>query len=561
MPWQSFESGEQMTAELSSQEKDDLQHVFGLLRPHTPRAMNLADPREHRFVLAQLSHAQLDPTKHLVFQDVENARQQHLATGAPTERVIQQADDAPGTWGTVSMLTSLGFDSHGGINATGLTATASPLTRNSQVLNLYGLDPQGTPSPSLASSSYPDIEGGGTYDELTLSGDSSTFPDRRVVFTNVMVPSADEPATGLKAGMPVVFAQVGTANPGDTESDPSSPIQVTNPVPKYFKRRYVKVALNRDSSQQPDADYWYQTGTLGVLPVVGMGGAGVATWSTNIQTPLSDSDPENFYAYLTLVCPGKGGVSVDNTTSLVKYFTVSGGQLSWDFSPFNFGDVVPWAPGDSVDYYLKVGVMLAGQTDYSEIDVTPASDTSDNGHYQVLPIIFAWGCVARGSAVLMADRSYRAIETVHAGDSVVADSSGRALTVVDTTVGREDGGMIQVGLGSGASLFVTATHPVSTPTGMVMARELAIGDRVNTISGVGRVSSIAVTPEPAEVCNLLLADAASHELMWQDATFIANGLVVGDDRAQSEISNAGRPLPGRHRAAWASHHSSLAERV
>lgn len=551
-----------MASQLSAQETSDLQHVFGLLRPHVPRAMNLADPREHRFVLTQLKHAQLDPDQHQVFKDVEAARQAHLATGAPVERVSQQVDDAPLSWGTVSLLTGLGFAQDGTVNAAALTATPEPLTRNSQILNLYGLDADGNPTP-VASSSFPDIEGGGTYDEVFLSGQTTAFPDRRVVFTNVMLPNVDEPATGLKAGQPVVFALVGTPNPGDTDSDPVSPITVTNPVTS-LARTYVKVALNRTSDQQPDCDYYYTTGSKGPQPVAGIGGAGTATWSTDIQTPLSDSVDENFYAYLTLVCPSKGGVTLglSSQTSMVKYFNAKGGQLTWDFEPYNFGQLVPWNSGDTVDYYLRAGVILTGQTDYSEIEVSPDyTRKGENGHYLVLPIVFVWGCVARGSTVTMADGFDRPIELVRSGESVLAGPSGRTLVVLDTTVGREEAGMIRLGLDGDAHLVLTPTHPVATPTGMVMARELSAGDAVHSITGTRAVTSVDDVCEPTDVCNLLLGDPDGQNLDWENATYVANGLVVGDDRAQSEISSLQGGLPERHRAAWTLYHQDFQQRV
>lgn len=557
-----------MTSAMSEVEHSTHRYVMDMLRPHVPHTLDLSDDRQYEFLKSHLQRAGLSTDTHPdVFDTIETARQNHQADGAAPERLVNQPDySAPGTWGATSIITSLGIDSANKVaTASALTATPSYVTRNYQILTLW--DMTNPSSPVQIASTTNDIPLGGTYDEIVVSGQIAGGIDAEVVFLNSIVPATDDENSNLKAGRPAFFVQASgtTQLTRDSANDPIQPLSVTNPV-TTSGRPYVKVALNRTSQQQPDCDYIYQTGSSGPTPIVAIGGQGTAVWDPNspIQVPLADSGPTpNFFAFLTLTKPGSGGIFISNQTSLVQYFSVSNGStLTWDFSPYNFGQAAPWSAGDTVDYYLSVGVLIGNNTSYSTLTVSvQPCDPNDNSCFQVLPIIFVWGCLAAGTAVLLADGSSVNVEDVVPGMSVAAGRDGRRLQVAETFIGREQDPLIRLSTGSGRTVLVTAEHPLVTDGGMKLARDLRLGDSVMTVAGAEIIVATTNESHVGAVYNLALRTADASAPPIEDATHFANGFLVGDHRAQSVVASrfyAGRSQLDRHVRAWEQHFAELA---
>jgi hypothetical protein len=83
---------------------------------------------------------------------------------------------------------------------TAITSCPQPAISNYQSLRLYDVANNNSPTP-IATNAPPPIMGGGTYDEIGVSGELlAAGDDCEMVFNVILIPSQDEEATGFKAG-------------------------------------------------------------------------------------------------------------------------------------------------------------------------------------------------------------------------------------------------------------------------------------------------------------------------------------------------------------------------
>jgi hypothetical protein len=320
---------------------------------------------------------------------------------------------------------------------------------------------------------------------------------------------------------------------------------VTNPVTNIPGRTYVKIGLNRTPTNQPDCDYWYQTGLQNnqPTPVVGVGGVGSVQWGSPIITPLQY--PGTFDGQILLVKRNSGGASSVGLygAALLPYVSIDAtydNQLNWSFNPINFAQVAPWQPGDVVDYYLYLLIQTQESTpQFCTVSVlSTGCIVTDNACAEILPLVFVWGCLAAGTGVTLADGGVRAVERIAAGDRVRADAAGRVLTVRDTVVGIEAKPMIRVTGTRGRAVLVTETHPFLTERGVRLARDLAAGDVVHTDAGPSALVSVEPERYDGPIYNLVLGEGAERDALGEDqTTHYANGFLVGDDQMQAIFSD------------------------
>jgi hypothetical protein len=150
----------------------------------------------------------------------------------------------------------------------------------------------------------------------------------------------------------------------------------------------------------------------------------------------------------------------------------------------------------------------------------------------------AWGCVAAGAKVTMADGSDKPIEQVLVGEMVKTDRT-RTARVNFTYRGFEDKPLVEVTDEFGDTVTLTQDHPVPVGGNFRQAKDLHVGDLVGSLSaravgGSARITKVAmtqVTSEAVEVYNLEV-DAKGTR-----ATFAAGGIVVGDNAVQSNEGN------------------------
>jgi hypothetical protein len=148
----------------------------------------------------------------------------------------------------------------------------------------------------------------------------------------------------------------------------------------------------------------------------------------------------------------------------------------------------------------------------------------------------AWGCLPPGTPITLADGTEVAIERIVPGDKVMADDDGGVLTVVDVMSGLEEEPLVVVEDSLGHVVSMTVTHPVPTlGRGALEARELVVGDEIETDDGIAYVVSVSRKAYDGEVYNLVLGTPEELEARGQSTTMVANHMVVGDARMQGLV--------------------------
>ncbi len=159
-----------------------------------------------------------------------------------------------------------------------------------------------------------------------------------------------------------------------------------------------------------------------------------------------------------------------------------------------------------------------------------------NGNNKISPLDFKNSCVAEGTRVLRSDGTYVAIERVEAGERIIADQSGVALTVMGVSVGHEDEPVVRVLDDQGHGLLITAKHPVVTASkSLVAAGQLQVGDKVMTEYGISTIASVSREDYAGRVYNLTVGnrgELASLKNPDEQRTMYANGFLIGDSDMQ-----------------------------
>jgi hypothetical protein len=321
---------------------------------------------------------------------------------------------------------------------------------------------------------------------------------------------------------------------------PVGSVAVTNPNNNSHPTRdYIKIALNRTSAQQPDCDYWYTLGTNGgSTPIVGV----QVTGSAILNNGVSLAPTPNFNGYLVLYrrqsLVGDGACLVFPAGDMTPYVTPSGTGFEWTIGPSMFANA-PWDQNITVDLDFFMEFQLAGggmgRIRVTSIPQTYVGDAPTNMG-PINPLTFVWGCLAANTCILTPE-GLRPIAEIQAGDQVISDASGTVLTVTDHWTGIEKSPMLLIQAADGREILVTDQHPMLTPNGVRMARELAAGDPICVADGTSSVRSIEQISYDGLVHNLDLGTDEERAALDRDATtMLADGFVVGDNRMQGQLA-------------------------
>ena len=157
---------------------------------------------------------------------------------------------------------------------------------------------------------------------------------------------------------------------------------------------------------------------------------------------------------------------------------------------------------------------------------------------------FTWHCVAAGTLVTLADGSTAKIEDT-TNRMRARTGAGGDLAIEGNWHGRHEGEALTLVTDAGHELTLTPHHPVHTPSGLVHAKDLKVGDAVSTDGGTARLASVSSSPSAASFWNLMLGDEADRAAgaSLSASTFVANGIVVGDfDALGRQYRSARRDL-------------------
>ena len=306
----------------------------------------------------------------------------------------------------------------------------------------------------------------------------------------------------------------------------------------------IKICIVRN-----DSDCDYRADQLNNQFIVRFPIQDTFTIPENLQ-PLAKQRAEG-YVSVTITQPDAGvggGCTLPADFDFWSGVTITGAQMTWSLIRGRsaiataLGSLFP--SNSNVVYDLQVqalGTDASGTTyRFGEVKTTtnPPPPPPPGSAY-LLPMVVAYGCVAEGSLVTLADGTTRAIEEVRIGDRVRPAPHAAALTVVKHTDGVERGDMVRIVTASGHRLLLTETHPVLTDQGAVSAGAVRAGTILVTVDGAAKVTRVTREPFDGMVWSLELG-RPDGSVADGDTTFIANGLVVGDSRMQQRVERAER---------------------
>jgi hypothetical protein len=161
-------------------------------------------------------------------------------------------------------------------------------------------------------------------------------------------------------------------------------------------------------------------------------------------------------------------------------------------------------------------------------------------------------CLAAGTRVRLATQGEKSIEDFKgAGGEIILGAGGTTREVIAISSGVEPYPMIHIVAtgkrGQPHDLLLTRTHPVMTPEGAVLARDLKKGDKVLTIDGVVSLDSVTQEMYGGRVHNIKTGQNSDAEKNL--TAFYANGFLVGDIAMQNYYVEKNRKrnvkTPGR----------------
>ncbi len=332
-------------------------------------------------------------------------------------------------------------------------------------------------------------------------------------------------------------------------------VHVLKPVKKTAgKTAPVNICYNRFPLAEEDTDYLFQesfsSGT-GVQRLF----APVAAW---VEFELDEQGRQDAFSridittfHLKMDC--QNGIARYDTTGretlVERHFVAQPDSAKTHPSGFSFeldpewkADVPArrWPKRDRVDLLMEVEFEHeSGKRGSFELSTTADRSQGNVGKVDWMNLL--WGCVKRGTRVLMADGSERPIEDVRPGDRVLCDAQGGSATVRDVLRGTEER-LVAFSTTNGRQLLCTADHPLFTNEGTLTAEQVHGNCRLYGPDG-GELVLDGIWDLPGdEVYNLCLEMPGAD---GEGGTFFAEGILVGDNALQGSLAWA------RSRAALA----------
>ncbi|MDD2400849.1 MAG: hypothetical protein PHI90_08325 [Clostridia bacterium] len=503
-----------MIKQLNETDRRDIEHIISKVHNNHFMHFDLSDEKQYRFYKRQLELAGFSAGRHKqLFKSVEEGREEHIKNGG--------AENQP---------------------AMGVNKNAAPVNVVTQINTVDGQNYSASALSSIPGGADTTIMTLGLYDEnynllgpvkkvmncnkekvvaLDASGSfSSAIPTGGRQFYAIATYQYEIIGEGTYKGV----VPVSTYNfPKETKN--VSPTQMVT----HTSGRLIKVCLTRNDG---DCDYWKRWSGMVEIPIKGS-----IEYFDNIDPILYDGQgkPTNASWVIQIARTDEGGNPIEPPSSF-EFFKdtntkISGKILSWDlgwmkFAPPNFDS------GDRVYYIFSVTVQTGGKDVTTFITNAPSEkipgSTSLNTT-EIAPMEVVYGCLATGTKVRMADGSEKNIENIKVQEKILSNNDGVVLTIENTVIGTEEKPMIRLKDDKGHSLLLTDGHPVVTASGVLLAKELKVGDVVINEEGVGRLTEIVAETYADKVWNLHVGIPEDGIVLTnQNRTHFANGILVGD---------------------------------
>ncbi|WP_146209944.1 Hint domain-containing protein [Vitiosangium sp. GDMCC 1.1324] len=336
-----------------------------------------------------------------------------------------------------------------------------------------------------------------------------------------------------------------------------STLNITDPV-NHTGGQCVDLCLNRTWTGDCDYDL---TGTPWALKIPLSGSIGI---TFNNPTCVFDTNRIAQYQNGTLTPPGNikvvlanvgGGCDVDSNNALStpmqnfwQHVTISpdGKTMNWNLTG---ADAALFDPScrqvqDQLELTMILGIpMKQGAVEIPPRPIVISNDPDSQATDWQLPCMtMTNSCLAEGTKVQLADGRMVPIESIQIGDKIFNPfhPGDQALTVTDIAKGFETVPMVRIKDKAGRELLMTEMHPIATvDRGMVQARKLHVGDKVQTQTGVSQLVSVTREPFGGKVHNLKVGSNEEALKLGTDQTVVyANGFLVGDGQIQQKYESA-----------------------
>jgi len=512
----------------SAEEQADLARVRSLHLGQNPaytRLLDFSDPAQYRYFMTQLQHAGVSASRYpQLFRSIEETHQAHLArhrAGTPAADATCGNDQVC----PLNTLTSFGAPTTNplafSVNALSSIPKTPPVAMN--VIGLYDQNGKVFANPVTQ------MQHGTGYD-----------------VANFVSGNAPQGTTTVQAqGAWYYLPQGGGGVPGSfyAADAPGQNPDIRNTSPTNVKgNTQIKICVTRADT---DCDYFYQA--IGGQQVVRFPLIGSVTYPNPIQANGS-GNPANAISSVTISQPTPGNGGACNPLPLNQNFNtiarVSNNVVNWSIDPAQFGVASPCFPtGTTVIFDLMLTVFDTSQKPWV-IAVTSQQGQPQSNLQRIYPTVVVYGCVAEGTQITLADGSLEPIEMFRTGERIRSNSRNVALTVDNYTKGYEKPPMVDISTGNGRHLLLTEGHPVVTVAGLKLARQLAVGDVVETDAGNSKLVKVERRVFAGNVWNLDVGRPNDQvQITPTNTTFYANGILVGDGHIQGRMDRADYESP------------------
>ena len=539
---------------LATQDKADFQYVLKLPRRATTGTFDLSDPAQYRFLMKQWEMAGITKDRHpQLFKTAEDLRQRQAAEreklhsskplNAEHDLVPVSTDDTPIV--PLNIISNLALVNGNVFGATAFTSMPGDLQDpNTEAITTLALYDQND-NPLTQISTAEQYAAGYDMRNTVVGNVPTTTTLLYAVGTYFYVDNQGHSQTGPLVAYATPYPV--TSVKGDT----GSLIMLSQQPTDVKGNGVIKVCIVRTD---PDCDYLFQS--QGGKFIVQFPIQATFTIPEPMQPLQNQQQLNQIFITLTQPSAAQGGTCTMPSSfnfwspTPPNYINVSGSTMNWLFNPGPFSNPLsnpssPCFPSNStVIYSLQLTVMgtnTNGGTDYFFGSILTTSNTlpPPPGTAYLPPMVVAYGCVAEGTQVTMADDTRRNIETVGADERVLSGIADSPENVTSFTHGVELKPMVRLITENGHTLLLTETHPVMTSQGVKMAKLLTEGDVVQTAEGPSRLRTVGREAFSGTVWNLTV-DPVNGDAAKTATTFYANGILVGDGHMQHDLELAER---------------------
>jgi len=534
---------------MTTQEAQDYAHVLNMVKPGRPYILNLADPQQMRFTQRALAAADRistnAPQTYAAVRDTMQRDQKlaatanHSATALAARPLLASTVGGPQDIETIS---NFGDEGNNVYTATGYSSVLGGTTQTTITTQLIDTQTK-TVYASASSTQYAQ----GTNFQVPVTGKVPSSANLAAVATIVTVVGNNGNTTVVSTAA-MVPASTGTMtapnycvrtnpsdpnsncviNGGQTQYQTTSTTLVPSPPP-------IKVCFSRGSQQS--CDYYNSSGRPATS--VFYPEAGTASFGTNTIDP-SYATAGSYTASIVDPVIGGGCVFSDHQALGTGWSLANASTLQWtlpQLSMTNPTNCLGVSGGRLVNFnfYVEVPLNTGAGKNTGYITFTSAYNPPMPPGYLGIPAIFLEdSCVAAGTLVRLADGSTTVIEKITADNQPqVMTAAGDKRTVLGTAKGVELHPMIRLKTSLGQDLLITRTHPVLSANGLVMARDLKVGDSVKTEKGMAKIVSTAQEKYTGQVYSLRLG--WFDEARSDRRTHSANGIFIGDSVSQIQM--------------------------